>query len=398
MNDRVRILVLDGHTNQALACVRSLGRAGYEVIAASDRRLPLSAWSRYCKDYIHLDGENIGSFAALRERARTSGVSLVLPVTERSCLLLNAERREWEAAGMTIGCGPEEMLTGAFDKAQILGLTDECGLSAPETRLPASLQECREAADEVGYPCVVKPRWSNAWTGNTFLVARGPRYVDSPGQLEEAVLASKQGECWPLIQGYVKGAGKGVFALCDRGRAIAWFAHERLRDVRPTGSGSSLRRSIRVEPRLRKPAERLLARLKWHGPAMVEFRDDGVSAPYLIEINGRFWGSLQLAVEAGVDFPRLWVSTLMGKSVKDQGEYVEGVTLRWLWGDAKRLLYILKGRPRGYPYPYPSVWQGIKELFGPQPVGTHLEIWQTSDPLPAVGEWVEGIRGLLGRG
>lgn len=393
-----RILVLDGHTNQALACVRSLGRAGFEVLAASHRRLPLSAWSRYCRSYIRLDGENIESFTLLRERARKEGVNIVLPVTERSCLLLNAERQKWEGAGMTIGCGSDDMLAGAFDKARILRLAGECGLSAPPTILPSSLEECREAADEVGYPCVVKPRWSNAWTGKSFLAVRGPVYVDSPGQLEDAVLASKQGECWPLIQGYVKGAGKGVFALCDRGRAIAWFAHERLRDVRPTGSGSSLRRSVRVEPRLREPAERILSRLKWHGPAMVEFRDDCVSEPYLIEINGRFWGSLQLAVEAGVDFPRLWVSTLMGKAIKNQEEYAEGVTLRWLWGDMKRLLYILKGRPDGYPYAYPSPWQGFKELFGRQPVGTHLEVWQTNDPLPAVGEWVEGIRGLLGRG
>jgi PleD family two-component response regulator len=45
-----RILILDGQTNQALACVRSLGKAGYEVNVASHQRMPLSAWSRYCSD------------------------------------------------------------------------------------------------------------------------------------------------------------------------------------------------------------------------------------------------------------------------------------------------------------------------------------------------------------
>src|SRR2546430_17029810 len=81
---------------------------------------------------------------------------------------------------------------------------------------------------------------------------------------------------------------KGVFALCDHGRVVTWFAHERLRDVQPSGSGSSLRRSTRTDPRLRGPAERLLAALQWHGPAMVEFRDDGGRCPWLIEI-GRAW-------------------------------------------------------------------------------------------------------------
>ena len=40
------------------------------------------------------------------------------------------------------------------------------------------------------------------------------------------------------------GHGKGVFLLVDgEGRLCAEFAHERIRDYRPTGSGSVLRRS-----------------------------------------------------------------------------------------------------------------------------------------------------------
>ena len=40
---------------------------------------------------------------------------------------------------------------------------------------------------------------------------------------------------------------------------------------------------------------------------MVEFKhDERDGVPKLMEINGRFWGSLQLAIDAGVDFPRCW--------------------------------------------------------------------------------------------
>src|SRR5207249_2779433 len=84
---------------------------------------------------------------------------------------------------------------------------------------------------------------------------------------------------WPIIQAFVPGKGKGVFTVCDHGRPIAWFAHERLRDVRPSGSGSSLRRSVALDPRLQTRAERLLAQMEWHGPAMAEFRDEGTGAP-----------------------------------------------------------------------------------------------------------------------
>ena len=206
-----------------------------------------------------------------------------------------------------------------------------------------------------------------------------------------------EGGGWPLIQGYVEGQGKGVFALCRNGRSIAWFAHERLRDTRPTGSSSSLRRSIFLDDRLLEPAEDLLAAMEWHGPAMVEFKDDGSNQPCLMEVNGRFWGSLQLGIDAGIDFPLMWVSILEGESVSAAMHYEEGTTLRWLWGDVKRLIWILRGAPAGFPGTYPTVGQGLRELLGPQPEGTRLEMWRRNDPLPAIGEWVQGTRDLFSK-
>ena len=392
-----RVLVLDGHTNQALACVRSLGRAGHEVLVASHRRWPLAAWSTYCRGRFRLAGETVAAFAEVRGWARARGVTIVLPLTERACLLCNAERQAWEAQGIIVGCGRDDMLLRAFDKAETVRYASACGLSIPPTRVPTSLADAREAAEAVGYPCVVKPRFSNMLDGAVFWPGGGARYVGHPAQLDAALEASRQGDRWPLIQGFVPGQGKGVFALCDHGKPVAWFAHERLRDVRPSGSGSSLRRAVALDPRLREPTERLLCEMKWHGPAMVEFRDDGTNAPSLMEVNGRFWGSLQLAVSAGVDFPRLWVDLLRGHKMAPSAAYSEGVTLRWVWGDVKRFLYILAGAPRGYPGRYPSWWQGLRELLGRQPPGTRNETWTAGDAWPVVGELVHGVGELVTR-
>lgn len=392
--DRDGVLVLDGQTTQALAAVRSLGRAGYRVLVASPRARPLAAWSRYCRGRFHLAGETPEAYARVRDWARARGVRTVLPMTERSCILGNADRAAWEAAGFVLGCAPAPLLERAFDKAETMRAAAACGVRTPPTRLPESLDEAHAAARELGYPCIVKQRSSNSWDGRVFQPNAGVAYVAEASQLEAAVLARRRGDAWPLIEGFVPGQGKGVFAVCDHGRAVAWFAHERLRDVRPSGSGSSLRRSAALDPRLTEPAERLLRALAWHGPVMVEFRDDGRDAPYLIEINGRFWGSLQLAISAGVDFPRLWMDVVHGAAVPPQGAYAEGVTVRWLWGDVKRFLYVLAGPPRGYPGRYPTRLQGVRELLGPQPPNTRLEAWQPGDPWPAVGEVVQGLDDL----
>ena len=117
MKTKGRILVLDGQTNQALACVRSLGKAGYEVRVASHERMPLGAWSRHCSGSFRLKGQTVESFAELRDWAVSQGVTIVLPLTERSCMLCNADRSGWQKAGIILGCGPNEMLRAAFDKS-----------------------------------------------------------------------------------------------------------------------------------------------------------------------------------------------------------------------------------------------------------------------------------------
>ena len=197
------------------------------------------------------------------------------------------------------------------------------------------------------------------------------------------------------MQAYVPGRGAGVFALCDRGRVLAWFAHERLRDVRPSGSGSSVRRSVPLSPRLRAPAERLLASMAWHGPAMVEFRDEDGQPPCLMEVNGRFWNSLQLAIEAGVDFPRLWLAVLRGEDVTPRRRPTRRASrCAGCGATSSGCSTSSRARRAAVPTTYPTVWQGVREVFGRQTPASRLEVWQRGDPWPAVGEWVQGAREL----
>jgi predicted ATP-grasp superfamily ATP-dependent carboligase len=393
-----RVLVLDGQTTQALACVRSLGRAGYRPLVGSRQRRPLAGWSRWASGSRRIGGETVEAFAELRAWAVERGVGIVLPTTERSCLLLNLEREEWETAGIRLGCADPQILARAFDKGKTLEAALACGVAIPPTRQPRSESEAVDAARELGLPCVVKARFSEALVGTTLLRGGGASYVSHATELLPAIRQNRQGPHWPIIQGFVGGQGKGVSGLCDRGRPLALFAHERLRDVRPTGSGSTLRRSIPLDDRLREPVERLLAEMEWHGPVMVEFRDDGDGPPRLMEVNGRFWGSVQLAISAGVDVPRMWLDLLCDRQPAPTFHYAHGLTLRWLWGDAKRLLKILEGPPAGYPGSYPTRSEGFRELFRAQPAGTRMETWDRLDPWPAAGEWVQGIGELVEQG
>jgi protein-tyrosine-phosphatase len=107
-----------------------------------------------------------------------------------------------------------------------------------------------------------------------------------------------------IVQEYFRGAGVGVELLADRGEIIYAFQHKRLHELPLTGGGSCLRESVAVRPELLGHAEKLMRAVSWHGVAMVEFKlDEATGDSRLMEVNGRFWGSLPLALAAGADFP-----------------------------------------------------------------------------------------------
>lgn len=122
---------------------------------------------------------------------------------------------------------------------------------------------------------------------------------------------------------------------------------------------------------------------------MVEFKqDDATGVRYLMEINGRFWGSLQLAIDAGVDFPALLVAAALGEKTTPVLEYQVGVRVRWWWGEVDHLIARLRGNDaRGSG----GRWQAIRNFVLP---GKRVlnEVLRVNDPWPFLRETLDWVR------
>jgi predicted ATP-grasp superfamily ATP-dependent carboligase len=395
---RTPVLVLDGNENQAVACVRALGRRGGPVWVGADTRWSKAGWSRHADGTFTYPGpqKDAPAFvAAIVHEVQKRPGAVVLPMTERTTLPLSAHRDDVAAAGGRLVLPAHETVLHAFDKARTTALAESLGLRVPFTRTVESGGEALNLAASIRYPVVLKPRSSEevGFAGRTRSTGP-PVYAGNPHDLMVGYRALSQRCRSVLVQEFIVGTGAGYFALFEHGELRAEFAHRRLRDVRPTGSGSSLRESARPDPAVREGSLRLLRALQWHGVAMVEYRVRPDGTPVFLEVNGRFWNSLALAVYAGVDFPGRLVGLATGEDLGPAPEYAAAVRCRWLSGDLRHLLLVLRGAPAGYPGRFPGRLRTLLEFLRPV-AGTYHDNFEWDDPLPELGDWLDALRRLF---
>lgn len=398
----MRVLITDADERSALAAARSLARAGHEVHAAGARAWSLAGTSRSARAWrVSLDplADGAGFAAAVGDLARRLRAHVVLPVTDASVEALLTHRAALPT-GVILPFPDLGTYRAASDKARVARLAAQCGFAIPETRVIRVQGEWEDALPPPDFfPAAVKPHRSVAGSNGT-RVKTGVALVADRDACRRA-LAALPPEAFPvLVQRRVWGAGEGLFALRWAGRPVALFAHRRLREKPPSGGVSVYRESIALDDGLTAPGLRLLDALDWRGVAMIECkRERDTGRPYLMEVNGRFWGSLQLAIDAGVDFPALLVRCAAGETVAPRPGYRVGVRSRWFWGDVDQLLLRLR-RSRaalGLEAGAPSRAGALREFLRVRPGRDRWEVWRWTDPAPFVLETLRWFAGLIRR-
>lgn len=384
------VLVTDGEQRSALAIVRSLGRAGHHCVVMSASGRSLAGGSRFAaRDFpAPPAGADPDGFArTLQQLVADVHADLVLPVTEEAVLATLAHRNAIEA----IVPFPElATFEQVCDKERVLSVARSVGIRVPrQTVIPS-----RGAGEKVDLPVVLKPTRS-VHTGADGARARtSVTWAETPAGYAAALAAYPDAAFPVLAQELITGPGIGVFLLLHEGRVVARFSHRRLFEKPPRGGVSVLSQAEPMDEALYHSSVRLLEALDWSGVAMVEYkRDDATGEHVLMEINGRFWGSLQLAIDAGVDFPRLLVDLALGKPVTPVLHYAAAKT-RWEWGHVDHLLARCR---RG---PARSRLQAVGQWLATMGPGTRNEVLRMSDPRPFLREtiqWFSNVAGRTGR-
>lgn len=309
----------------AMSVIKSLSAAGAQVIAGDSISWPLGRFSRHITGYFQYSDpfENPDAFIEdLIKQAKKTGATFLVPSFTETPIIARYKDR-LAKAGLHCLLAPASAIDFANDKAKVTALAAELGVAVPETWYPQSLSDVSEIAPDLPYPVIVKSPGGKAGEGQII--------VENAHDLSDAFQKVSKGRSaaapYPFVQRLIKGKDVGAALLYDNGTPVAANSFEILRTYKRVHS--VLRKSTYL-PAAITAAETLLSHLKWHGIAQLDFiQDEKTGQLYVLEINPRFWGSVQNSIEAGVDLPRLLLAVHQGQSIPQRP--VQNPDIRSIW-------------------------------------------------------------------
>lgn len=300
------IAVLGVDTPIGLSVIRELGRCGLTVHGIGRKAHAIGGASKYCAA-LHVRGQS-GLAEWLPELLAAVGADALLAVSEGDLVALSAMP---DVIGKCRILTPRpEPLAIVLDKQRTLEVARGIGIRVPDSWQPDGASDWQQASQTLAYPLIAK--WSDPPAMVEQLSEAGldlikAERIETPAQLLDVRDRYAPIGAWPLIQSFCPGEGVGQMLHMVGRRATLRFQHRRIHEWPPEGGVSTLCETLPDGAFAEQMAlsERLLAAIGWQGPAMVEYRHDPATGNFwLMEVNGRFWGSLPLATAANAWFAR----------------------------------------------------------------------------------------------
>jgi len=391
MNGPARpVAVIGPDSPIGLTVVRELGEHGLPVLALSSKSDCLARHSRHASAFDRIDGPLADCLPALCEKHRPLAI---MAISEHH--LVELAQLKGALGDTMVLCPDADKLDTVLDKRRTLEIAAGIGIDVPLSWQPLAGQDRAAQAAKLSWPVAIK--WADPGEVAARLEALGlPLEKVEYAGTQEALLAilSRYDPLglYPLVQEWCPGEGLGQMLHMRDGRATLAFQHRRLREWPPTGGVSSFCEAI--DPALHaaqmEKSEQLLRAIGWQGPAMVEYRHDPATGRHkLMEINGRFWGSIALAYHCGAHFAWEQVRCeALGRSETGTFRPYRNRRARYAIPDAKHLVAVLRDGSLPLPRRIGFALRFFADFLDPR---VRYYVWSWRDPMPMLAD-LAGIR------
>jgi hypothetical protein len=211
------VLLSPGFPYEMPFFARGLAEVGANVIGVGEQpeeALPPMARNALSR-YLQVDSlwDEPAVVKELRRFAAEAPVDRVECLWEPGVVLAARIREALELPGMRV-----EQATAFRDKEVMKGILDRAGIRTPRHRRASTERECRQAAEEIGYPLIVKPI-AGAGSADT-------HRIDDPGELE-STLPSVRHVAEVSVEEFIEGEEFTFDTICTGGRIsyynVSWY-------------------------------------------------------------------------------------------------------------------------------------------------------------------------------
>lgn len=298
---RKKVLIISCDFRKAYPVVESLRKLGFNILAGiiNYNILFTEALSRYVNNIIRIANPYSSEEAyivSVIKAVKMYDIDIIVPIGFIDFMTLSKYKSVLEDY-VTVPVEDYEKMRYVSNKWALQNFARKMKILYPKTLLLKSGVDnivINKFVDDAGLPLVIKGLGDSS---KPLLVSNREVLTDMICKLKEDV----------LLQEFIPGFGTGYFCLSYNGEPLAEFMHKRIQEVKPLG-GASVKACSYFDENLLELGRRIIKGLKWTGVIMLEFKKEVERGSYyLLEINPKFWGSLELAYRAGIDFPKYLV-------------------------------------------------------------------------------------------
>jgi predicted ATP-grasp superfamily ATP-dependent carboligase len=384
------VLVLGWISRIVVAVARSLRKQGIPVDAATF--VPSFISSRAIGEFRRVPHPNVdpaGFVSRIRDYMREGRHDTLIPADDQALMAVTHHYADLNAH-VQLACPPPEITSLVLNKALTLQVAQKCGVPTPRSQVIFNSAELHDSVSTMPFPWILKPSKKEMSVEEVKSLTLSTRD-------QIALKFPKPQDFSPpmLLQEFCQGIGVGIELLIHDGVCRAVFQHRRLKEFPETGGVSVTAIAEQPNSELVDMARTLLRALSWEGPAMVEFKVDPVNGRVaLLEVNGRYWGTLGLPIAAGMDFPFYHWQVLHGEQPSVPEKYSVGTRWRWTAGHLARLngLLVAAWRSRAARSEVYKIFYSPSSFFDTE---VDDPLVTTSDPMPAVFDLAHILRYLV---
>lgn len=330
MSFNFHVLIPDGNSTWALTVMNCLSQnSDYKFFVLSDKKRTATKFSRYTSYYKYYKRTSDKEWLEIISREVVDqNISIIIPIAEDEIRFFINNSHLLPNSVKVIPLPKINSFETAINKYKLSCFLNEHNLPHPKCKFFSSFESYSIEDFELQFPVLVKPLDEKGGFG----------IVKFEDQKELDQYINKHSDFSELfIQEFIEGYDIDCSVLCLNGEILT-HTIQKGNLLGQDSFAPQLCFEFLNNDELLSVVKQLMKALNWSGVAHIDLRYDENTNDYkIIEINARFWGSVEGSRFAGINFPDLAIQLTINNAIENtQYNEIEYMRLKGVLKSIKR--------------------------------------------------------------